>query len=85
MTSSKAESKGMKVNSLKTNILTISDPLSYRPVAYIEGEQGELMESRPDGKLNVLGFTFANRATVRAHVNTVIKKIRQRFWTLYNL
>ena len=33
----------MKVNLNKTVMVTISDALSFRPVAYIEGEDGDLI------------------------------------------
>ena len=84
-TSANAVSKGMRVNHLKTNLLTISDAQSYVPVAFIEDGEGRVLESRPGGALKVLGFTFADGPSVRKHVGTVIKKFRQRYWTLYNL
>ena len=84
-TSSMARGKGMKVNSLKTNLLTVSDAQSYRPVAFIEDKDGNELRSTPGASLKVLGFTFRDRPTVRRHVESVIKKFRQRYWTLYNL
>ena len=82
---SKAISKGMKVNTLKTNILCVEDALSYSPVAYIEDDQGNRLASEPGGHLKVLGFHFGDKPTVRAHVESVRKKVRQRLWVLYSL
>ena len=85
-TSALAEAKGMKVNTIETNVLAITnDALSYRPVAFIEDMEGNLLESKPGEKLKVLGFTFGDRPTVCKHVETIIQKFRQRFWTVYNL
>ena len=35
--------------------------------------------------MKVLGFIFSSTPTVRAHVRSVRKKIRQHYWTLWNL
>ena len=85
MTCAKARSKGMKVNSLKTNVLCVNDALSYRPVAYIEDEEGERLALEPEGRLKVLGFHFGDTPTVRLHVQAIRSKFRQRFWTLFHL
>ena len=47
LTCSRAEGKGMKVNTLKTNVLCVHDALSYQPVAYIEGSDGTRLTSTP--------------------------------------
>ena len=41
--------------------------------------------SKPGDRLKVLGFVFGDKPSVRPHVESVIKKFRQRYWTLYNL
>ena len=84
-TCANAVAKGMKVNTLKTNLLCVGDALSYSPVAYIEDEDGTRLTPTPGGRLKVLGFHFSDRPTVRAHVEVIKKKVRQRLWTLYNL
>ena len=83
-TAARAEHKGMKVNTLKTNILCVSDALAYTPLAYIKPGDMELC-SKPNDRLKVLGFVMGDRPSVRPHVESIIKKFRQQFWTLYNL
>ena len=83
-TASRAGAKGMKVNTLKTNILCVSDAMSYSPVVYIEAG-GEELASKPGATFKLLGFVMSDRPTVRAHVDSILKKFRQRYWTLYNL
>ena len=82
---SRAEGKGMKVNTLKTNVLCMHDAHSYQPVAYIEESDGTRLTSSPGGRIKVLGFHFGDRPTVRLHVESIKKKYRQRYWTLYHL
>ena len=84
MTAHRAAEKGMKVNTKKTNVLCVSDALKYQPVAYIDAGD-ELLESKPGSVTKMLGFTLSDRPTVKPHVKTIIKKFRQRYWTLYNL
>ena len=76
--SGKAESKGMRVNTLKTNVLCVSDAMSFTPVAYIEAG-GEELASKPGSKFKLLGFIMSDRPTVRAHVDSILKKFRQRY------
>ena len=83
-TAHSAHAKGMKVNTLKTNLLCVSDAVTFAPVAFIEAD-GELLESSPGQRLKVLGFTLGDRPSVKPHVQTIIKKFRQRYWTLFNL
>ena len=75
----------MKVNTLKTSVLCVSDATSFRPVAFLEAADGEILESAPGGRMKILGFVFGDTPSVRPHVESVIKKIRQRYWTLFNL
>ena len=78
-----AMAKGMLVNTKKTNLLCISDAMSYTPHTYIEDTDGTVVESTDSMK--VLGFHFSNKPTVHLHVNTTVKRIRQRYWTLRHL
>ena len=80
---SNAESIGMKVNGSKTNVLCVSDALSYTPATYLVDNEGERIEDKPC--LKVLGFHFSNRPTVQLHVSETVKKMRQRSWFLRNL
>ena len=81
--SSNAEAIGMKVNASKTNVLCISDALSYTPATYIVGPDGEVIEGK--SCLKVLGFHFSSKPTVQLHVDNIVRKMRQRSWFLRNL
>ena len=81
--SSNAERIGMRVNSSKTNVLCISDALSYSPMTFIVDSAGEKIESKDS--LCVLGFHFSDKPTVQLHVEETVKKMRQRSWFLRNL
>ena len=78
-----AMARGMLVNTKKTNLLCISDSLSYTPSTYIEDTDGTVIESGQSMK--VLGFHFSTKPTVHLHVEQTIKKIRRRYWTLRHL
>ena len=58
--------------------------MSYTPVAYIEAG-GEELASTPGATFKLLGFVMSDHPSVRAHVDSILKKFRQRYWTLYNL
>ena len=81
--SSNAEAIGMRVNASKTNILCVSDALSYTPLTYIHDEQGQRIDCKDN--MRVLGFHFSSRPTVHLHVQETIKRMRQRSWFLRNL
>ena len=83
-TSGRAVEKGMRVNMLKKYILCMSDASSFTPVAHIEAG-GQTLESSPGGWMKVLGFILSDKPTVCLHVDSVVKKFRQRYWTLYIL
>ena len=78
-----AESIGMKVNSSKTNMLCISDAMSFSAQAHIFSMQGERLNSSQSLKL--LGFHFGERPTVQEHVAAVRRKFRGRYWLLIHL
>ena len=79
----RARDKGMVVNASKTQMLVISDSLSYTPAAYMEGRDGEMIESTDSMK--VLGFNFSNKPSMHAHVAAVLKGMRRKFWSLRHL
>ena len=81
--SGKAEEIGMVINTGKTQLLTISDALHYRPKAFILDANDNRIDSVEH--MNVLGFHLSDRPTVHAHISHVIKKIRMRYWMLYHL
>ena len=78
-----AGKKGMMVNSLKTQMLVVSDALNYTPFAFIEDRNGQEIASGDE--LKVLGFTFGPRPTVHKHVELTLKKIRRKYWALRHL
>ena len=78
-TRSKAEGKGMKVNTLKTNLLCVSDASSYEAAACLEDGDGNVIDSvKPPGTIKILGFTLGSSPSVRPHIMTIRKKLRQR-------
>ena len=79
----RAKEKGMVVNSLKTNLLCVSDALNYTPQTFILDSDNNRIDSTDSMK--VLGFYFSDKPTVELHVSIVIKKLRQRNWVLYHL
>ena len=68
---------GMKVNTSKTNLLVISDALSYTPAVYIEDASRERIISG-DG-MKVLGFLFSSKPDVSAQVAALKKRMRKRY------
>jgi hypothetical protein len=80
----RATSIGMKVNIQKTQMIAISDALSYVPKVYIVDKDGNELESDSD-TLKILGFHFSKTTSVSLHVSETIKKARRRFWVLRHL
>ena len=78
-----AEGKGMRVNTLKTTLLCVSDASSYEPDSYIKDDDGNRIGKSDRAK--ILGFTMSNRPGVHAHYESVIKRFRQRPWVLRHL
>ena len=73
----------MKVNHAKTNLLCVSDALSFVPEANFDPGDGNVLLSGHGMKL--LGFHFSGRPTVKAHITALIKQLRQRLWILRHL
>ena len=70
----KAESRGMKVNKNKTQILCVSDALNYVASSYLVDADGTKIES--GSKLKILGFHLDSRPTVHAHVKALKRRMR---------
>ena len=81
--SAKSGQIGMIVNAKKTGLLCVSDALSYRPETFILDENNNKIECVDT--LKVLGFTFSSRPTVGPHVESIVKRMRQRSWALRHL
>ena len=79
----RAESIGMVVNASKTTMVCVSDSLSYTADAYMYDSEQERIGCSDNFK--ALGMVFSNRPTMAPHVEFVVRKFRQRFWTLRNL
>lgn len=78
-----AQRKKMVVNEDKTNLLCVLDALNYQPRTYIEDNNSNQIDC---GKtMRVLGFDFSTRPTVPAQVNSIRRRLRQRFWSLRHL
>ena len=64
----RAESMGMKVNTEKTQLMVVSDALSFNPEAVVWDQND--VEMRSGTKMKVLGFHM-DRPTVAAHVEAI--------------
>ena len=64
--------KGMVVNEEKTNLICISDALNYTPLTFFLDYQ-------------ILGFDFSTRPTVDALVDSIWKRLGQRYLVLRHL
>lgn len=80
---SRAADKGMLVNDSKTNMLCVSDSLSYVPHTFFRTPSNELVKSSPEMK--VLGYNFSNRPTPALHIQRTITKLKRNYWTLRHL
>ena len=78
-----AKKKGMVVNADKTNMICVSDALSYTPASFIIDSESNRIDCRESMK--VLGFPFSNKPKVSLHVSGVVKRLRQRYWMLTHL
>ena len=78
-----AELIGMKENTQKTNLLCISDAISFKAAAVIYTESGEKLVSKDE--LKVLGFRFGRRPNCTAHVEGIRRSFRGRYWLLIHL
>ena len=80
----RAEKQGMVVNVAKTGMLAVHDSLSYTPEIYIEGPDGQRIQSNSE-YLKIVGFYFNSKPDASLHVQMTITKVRRRFWVLRHL
>ena len=78
-----AESLGMRVNSSKTMVLTVSDSRTYKAAAFIKDLQGNEIDCVE--KLKILGVHFSSRPDMADQVDAICKKFRARIWILRHL
>ena len=78
-----AELIGMKANREKTNLLCISDSLTFKAKAHIFTTEGARIQSKDNLKL--LGFHFSDRPTCTAQVEAIRKSFRGRYWLLIHM
>ena len=79
----RAEERGMKVNTAKTNMICVSDCLNHMARSYILDSDGNRIES--SDKMKILGWHFSSKPTVEAHVNVLKRRFRERYWILRHL
>ena len=79
----RAEEIGMVVNASKTNMICVSDAMSYKADAYIYDASENRIGCRDTMK--VLGMTFTNKPDMSGQVRSIQKKFRGRYWMLRNL
>ena len=73
-TISNAESIGMRVNTDKTNLLCISDSMSYKAEAYLCSLEGTKLCS--SNELKLLGFRFGPRPTCQLQIDAIKRLFR---------
>ena len=78
-----AENKGMKVNASKTNMICISDSLTFKASCFIQDRDGNRIDA--GDKLKVLGWHFSSRPTVDAYIAVLTRRFRERYWILRHL
>ena len=78
-----AESIGMKANTDKTNLLCISDAMSYKAVAHFFSMEGRKLTSAKE--LKILGFRFSQKPTCEAQVNAIKRSFRGRYWLIIHM
>ena len=72
----------MLVNEKKTNVLCISDAMTFAPEVRLRLCGSEISSG---DSLRLLGFTFMRSPTVNAHVESLIRRLRARTWALTKL
>ena len=80
-----AELIGMRVNTKKTNLLCISDALSFKAEASILATDGTELVSGQTNELKLLGFRFGPRPTCTTHIESVRRSFRGRYWLLIHM
>ena len=80
---SNALDKGMKINESKTGLICVSDALHYRPVVFFQATEDIKVECTPS--IKILGYHISDKPGAAAQVQSVIKKMRQRYWVLHHL
>ena len=75
--------RGMKVNEDKTNLLCVSDSITFTTKAFINDSSGNRIDSTESMK--ILGFHLSSKTGIGSHVKETVKKIRQRYWVLCHL
>ena len=78
-----AELIGMRASTDKTNLLLVSDSLSFKARAHSYSVEGLKLSS--SDSLKLLGFRFGPKPTCLAHVEAVKRSFRGRYWLLIHM
>lgn len=78
-----ATKQGLIVNSKKTAMIVVSGANSFKARAHLYNTAGGRVDSTQEMKL--LGFTFNSKADVWSQINALVKKFRNKMWTLRDL
>ena len=73
----------MRVNSAKMAMLCMSDVQSYQARSHLYTADGDLVQSGESMK--VLGFNFSSSPSVHAHIESICRRMRRKYWVLYHL
>ena len=75
----------MKVNTVKTKMLCISDAMSFLPASYINTEGRRVASGGREDSMKLLGLHVSNCPEVLAHVKALQNKFWLRFWVIIPL
>ena len=78
-----AQKKGLRVNASKTALLVVSSAKSYEAHAHLYDAENVHIDNTNEMKM--LGFVFNTRGDVASHIDQLVKKFRQKVWTLRHL
>ena len=76
---------GMMVNTGKTNLLCVSDSLSYKACAHLYSVEGAKLSTENSTELKLLGFRFGSRPTCQTHIDAMRRSFRGRYWLLIHM
>ena len=77
-TVSRARSKGMVVNTGKTQMMVVSDSPGMKDEAFIRDMEENEITSTEDMK--VLGFYLSSEPSVGRHIDVICRRLRQKYW-----
>ena len=75
----------MVVNSGKTNMLCISDSMSFRAEGHFFGKARERIFSEGMERIKILGFHIGMKPNAEKHMESLRRRFYSHWWILYHL